>query len=240
METRASRSLDAGAIVGLAGGALLIIGSVLTWASVSVNVDNIARALGVDPSVIPANSVPGKQSFAGTGSSDGKIALACGVLALVAGVLVILMKGRTLAAVVLMVGGLVGGGFALYDGLTGKDKASDAAVSALAGKGIPGDVRTFFNVSIGIGIWICVVGGALAILAGLMVIMKKAAPAAMAVQPGTPVGMGTEVPAMAPDPMGGTSPTPTSTPTPTPSTMPPMPPTPPMDSPGAGGAPPTT
>jgi Tryptophan-associated transmembrane protein (Trp_oprn_chp) len=231
METRASRSLDAGAIVGLAGGALLIIGSVLTWASVSINIDNLARALGVDPSLIPPGAVPGKQSFAGTGSRDGKIALACGVLALVAAVLVIMMRGRTVASVVLMIGGLVGGGFALYDGLTGKDRAIDEAGRALSGQGIPGDVSAFFNVTIGIGIWICVVGGGLAILAGLMVITKKAAPAAMAAQPGSPVGMGTGVPAVAPDPMGGTSPTPPS--------MPPMPPTPPMDTPGAGGAPPT-
>ena len=221
METRTSSSPGAGSIMGLAGGALLIVGSVLTWASVSINVDNLAKALGVDASAFPPGTFPGKQSFAGTSSGDGKIAFACGVLALVAAVLVMTSKTRTLAGVVLIVGGLVGGGFALYDGVTGKDKAGDAAVSALSGKGIPGDVRTFFDITIGIGIWICVVGGALAIVAGLMIITRKAAPAAMAVESAIPVGMGTGVP-IPPETTGG---------------MPPMPPTPPMPTPDAGGAP---
>jgi Tryptophan-associated transmembrane protein (Trp_oprn_chp) len=224
METRQSRSPGAGSIMGLAGGALLIVGSVMTWASVSINVDNLARALGVDPSAFPAGLLPGKQSFAGTSSSDGKVALACGVLALVAALLVIMAKSRTLAGAVLIIGGLVGGGFALYDGVTGKDKAGDAAVSALAGKGIPGDVRSFFDITIGIGIWICVVGGVLAILAGIMIITRKPAPEAMAAQTGSPVGMGTGVPASSPDTTAG---------------MPPVPPTPPMTMPEAGGAPPT-
>ena len=224
MQTRASRSPGAGSIVGLAGGASLIVGSVMTWASVSINVDNLARALGVDASAFPAGTFPGKQSFAGIRSGDGKIALACGVLALVAAVLVIMAKSRTLAGAVLIIGGLVGGGFALYDGVTGKDKAGDAAVNALSGKGIPGDVRTFFDISIGIGIWICVVGGALAIVAGLMIITRKAAPDAMAAQSGIPVGMGTGVPTAPPGTMGG---------------MPPAPPAPPMTTPEAGSAPPT-
>jgi hypothetical protein len=225
METRSSRSPDAGSILGLVGGALLIIGSLMTWATVSVNVGNIAKAVGVDPSTIPAGAFPDSQSFAGTGSSDGKVALACGVLALIAAVLVIMTTGRTVAAVVLMVGGLVGGGFALYDGLTGKDKAIDEGVKGLSALGLPGDVKSFFDVSIGIGIWVCVAGGLVALVAGIMVLANRSPSAAMVPQTGSPMGMGTGVPASTPETSGGVTPTPA---------MPPVPPVPPMNMPEGG------
>jgi hypothetical protein len=77
METRSSPSLGAGSILGLADGALLIIGTFLTWATVSLNVGNFSRALGADVSQLPASLralLDQRQSFAGTSASPGRIA----------------------------------------------------------------------------------------------------------------------------------------------------------------------
>ena len=41
-------------IIGIVGGIALAIGSFLNWATVSVNFDKIATALGIDPAQIPA------------------------------------------------------------------------------------------------------------------------------------------------------------------------------------------
>ena len=174
METRTSRSPDAGSILGLLGGVLLIIGSLLTWATVSVNVANIAGAFGVDPSAIPAGTFPPKQSFAGTSLSDGKIALVCGVIVLVAALLLIMGTARKVMAVILLLAGLAGGGTALYDGLNGKQNAIESGVKNLSALGLPGDVKSFFDVAIGIGIWVCVIGGIVGAVGAIIVAESQA------------------------------------------------------------------
>jgi hypothetical protein len=251
-----SRSFGPGPILGIVGGALLVIGSLMTWATVSFNVENIANALGVDPSIIPPGSL-GSQSVAGTKVSDGKIALVCGIIVVIAAVALLAVTGaRVWAAAVLMLAGLVGGGIALYDGINGKDDAINDAARALTAQGLPGDVKSFFNVSIGIGIWICVIGGIAAIVAGILVLMQRGqavAPAAMGGTMSAPMGGGdmassagtgvppTAPPAEAPATMPPAAEAPT-TPPPAPEmpSTPEPPPTPPADTPGAAGDAPTS
>ena len=244
-QASSSRSFGPGPILGIVGGALLVIGSLMTWATVSFNVENIANALGVDPSVIPAGSL-GSQSVAGTKVNDGKIALVCGVIVVIAAVVLLAVSGaRVLAAAALMLAGLVGGGIALYDGINGKDDAINEGARALTASGLPGDVKSFFNVSIGIGIWICVIGGIAAIVAGILVLMQRGQAAA-------PAMGGT----MSTGPLGGadmSSPTgapPATPPAEAPATTPPPapempstpepPPAPPAETPDAGGDAPTS
>ena len=54
MDNGGSRSSPTPMIIGIVGGAALAIGSFLNWATVSVNFDKIATALGIDPAQIPA------------------------------------------------------------------------------------------------------------------------------------------------------------------------------------------
>jgi hypothetical protein len=105
-------------------------------------------------------------------------------------------------------------------------------------------VKSFFNVSIGIGIWICVIGGIAAIVAGILVLMQRNQAAAPAATGGTvdrgPMGgpadmpppSGTGVPPTAPpvaDAPASPPPAPEMPSTPEP------PPAPPAETPDAGG-----
>jgi hypothetical protein len=255
MDSQASSSprLGPAPILGIVGGALLVAGSLMTWASVSFNIQNIANALGVDPSILPADTF-GSASVTGSKVTDGKVALACGVIVVLAAVALLAVKGaRVIAAVVVMVGGLAGGGIALYNGINDKQDAINEGVHQFTQAGVPGDAKSFFNVSIGIGIWICVVGGIAAIVAGIIALMQNdraiAAPAAMGGTmdmgsmdgAGMPAPSGTAVPAAAP-PAADTpaAETPTAPP-PVPPSVPDMPstpeppPAPPTETPDAGG-----
>jgi len=243
METSSSRSFSPGAIMGLIGGALLVVGSLMTWATVSANIANIAAAFGVDPSTIPTGTFPGAQSIAGSSTNRGKTVIVCGVIAIVAALLVIMVIARTVAAAFLMLAGLVGGGFALYTGLNGKDDAISEGAKQLSSLGLPGDVKSFFNVSIGIGVWVCVVGGLIAIVGGVMALRGKPAAAAAGMSSGDSMGTGmgtamsTGVPGSSEMPGGMSTPAAPAAPP-----APPAPPmdTPPMDTPDPGSAPPSS
>ena len=68
-------------IIGIVGGVALAIGSFLNWATVSVNFDKIATALGIDPAQIPAGvRAQGTVSVTGWKSGDGKWTLVAGVV----------------------------------------------------------------------------------------------------------------------------------------------------------------
>jgi hypothetical protein len=177
-------SKPTGPVLAGIGGVLLAIGAVLTWATASLDITAFAQALGIDPSQIPAGSIQTSKSFAGTSGSDGKIALVCGIIVLLLAIGV-WARGqlRVPFGILTIVGGLVGGGLALYDISKKGDiiaSAKETAGPALAQLGIdPGILDSIFKVSLGIGIWICVVGGALAVVGGLLILMQKsAAPAA--------------------------------------------------------------
>ncbi len=179
-----------GATLTAIGGVALAVGSVLTWAKVSLDLKAFADALGVDQSALAGAVGQTTKSFAGTSSNDGKIALACGVVAIVVAVAAYMKRELWMTLGVLaIVAGVVGGGLALYDIGRKGSVLSDAKKSiapSLTAAGIdPGILDTVFKVTLGIGIWLCAAGGVVAILGGLMLIMKRsAAQPAMAGMPG--------------------------------------------------------
>ncbi len=217
MEARTARP-SAPVIVGLIGGVLLVIGSFLTWASVSVNVGALAELLGVDEAVLQG-AIPGETSRTLSGMSspaDGIWTLIAGLVVLGSAVVVMIRPDMRLAAGAMIVAGLVGIGWTVYD-LTQindvRDEALGSFAAALQGAGV--DVGTgegLVDVSAGIGLWGALVGGIVALIAGAMVLMS-ARPAAGASSAGatTPGFVG------GPDDMGfggGTAPAPVATPTP--------------------------
>jgi hypothetical protein len=172
-------------ILGIVGGALLLIGSFLTWASVSIDVTKFAEALGVDPTLLQGSIGSTSQSFSGMNDKgDGIFTLIAGLVVIVLAVVLLIKAdlGKVMGA--LMIGaGAIGAGVALYD-LSRvnnvKDDALNGAAGALQGAGIdPAVLDGVIKVSAGIGIWVCALGGLIAVLAGIMALMSKrsAAPA---------------------------------------------------------------
>ena len=179
-----------GATLTAIGGVALAVGSLLTWAKVSLDLKAFADALGVDQSALAGAVGQSTKSFAGTSSNDGKIALACGVVAIVVAVAAYMKRELWMTLGVLaVVAGLVGGGLALYDigrkGSVIADAKKTIAPSLTAAGIDPGILDNVFKVTLGIGIFLCAAGGVIAILGGAMLLMKRsAAQPAMAGMPG--------------------------------------------------------
>jgi hypothetical protein len=232
-----------GSIVAIVGGIALVIGAFLTWATASFNVQAFASLLGVDASTLGGLIGDTSKSFSGLDAgADGKWALAMGLVAVALGVVLIAWKGaHKVVAVGIVLAGLVGGGYALYD-ITQVDNvkqdAIDQAAPALQGLGVDtsklGDV---FDISLGIGIWVCAFGGLIAIVGGVMVLAsgdeEVTAPSASGMGPGVAMGstMGS---AMGTGSGTGMAPPP-ATPAPTMTPDSPAPPAEPSQPPAGGG-----
>jgi hypothetical protein len=158
-QTDSATSTPVAGILGLVGGALMALGSFLAWAEVA----------GGGTSVI-AKGVDG---------SDGYITLVAGLVAVVAGIVIATGTGRVLAAVLVILAGIVGGGIGLYDALTAKDSVLDAAAEELAPsfEASAQEVRTVLDqaidagqlsVSIGIGLYVVIGGGVVALAGGIL------------------------------------------------------------------------
>jgi hypothetical protein len=189
MEHTAERRPPVGAIVAIAGGVLLAIGSFLPWAEVS----------GGGVSV----------SAKGTDGSDGWITLAAGVVAIAAGIAAIRGARRALA-VLMILAGVVGGGVGVYDAISAEDSAKDAVAEEAAAQGdlSAGEARGLLDeliaagqldleVSISFGLYVVIGGGVLGLVGGVMSLGRRqetgtmprpsaAAPAAERPAPGVP------------------------------------------------------
>lgn len=160
MEQQVARpSAPIAGILAIGGGALLTIGSFLAWAEVSGGGTSVT-ASGID-------------------GSDGWITLVCGLLVLFAGITLVRAGGKRVIAIVAIVAGLVGGGVGLYDALTAKDRVLDDAAEELAGQfgGTPEAVRALLDqaidagelgISLSIGLYMVIVGGALGVVGGVL------------------------------------------------------------------------
>ena len=157
-ETGTTGRAPIGAILAIAGGALLGIGSFLAWAEVAGGGTSVT-AKGID-------------------GSDGYITLGAGVVALLVGVL-LLRQARRALAILAILAGLVGGGVAVYDALTAKDSVLDSAAEELAPTvgASPEQVRELLDqaidagqlsISLSIGIYVVIVGGVLALVGGVV------------------------------------------------------------------------
>jgi hypothetical protein len=206
MEQRTSDAPIGAVLTGIGGG-ILAVGSVLSWAKASIDLGALAKALGVDPSLLSGTGAVTSKSFTGTSIIDGKITLACGVVAIVVAVAAYMRRElwKTLG-ILAIVAGLVGGGLALYDITTKEDvvtDAKDAAAPSLAAAGIDVSVLDdVFDVTLGIGIWLSVAGGAVVLIGGLLLIAKRSAlPPSMA---GTGLGPSAYTPPPPPPPESAT------------------------------------
>lgn len=213
-----------GVIIGVVGGALLFIGSMLTWATVSLDVPKFAQLLGLDPSTLQGLSAQSSKSVAGT-SADGKYTLIAGII-VIAGVLVAYVRKMRAGAVLAAVAGAGGVLIALIEFGTKDsqiDRGLEGASSQLAQIGISAaQFKTVVNVSWGIGLYVVIVGGVIAIV-GAVLTMQGASAA-----PSMPMATST---------LGMTEPSSTAPPTMAPpSTMmpPPAAPAPPPNDPGTG------
>jgi hypothetical protein len=205
-ETGTTARTPVGAIVAIAGGALLGVGSFLAWAQVS----------GGGTSVT-ANGVDG---------SDGYITLGAGIVAVVVGVL-LLRQARRALAILAILAGLVGGGVAVYDALTAKDSVLDSAAEELAPTlgASPEQVRVLLDqaidsgeigISLSIGIYVVIAGGALALVGGILSLRGPDAGkrAAETRQPAVAEGSAPAAPPTAPPVTGPTPPVAPPTPAP--------------------------
>jgi hypothetical protein len=220
MESSAHRGAPVGAVIAIVGGALLAVGSFLSWAEVSGGGVSVT-AKGID-------------------GSDGYLTLAAGTVVILVG-LAGLRMGRRLLGVIAILAGLLGGGFGLYDALTAEDSVLDAAAEEIAPQfGVSADeVRAILDeaidagqldISISIGLIIVIAGGAIAVIGGVLMLGRGSAPAApAAAAPSEPVPAAAmppaSTPASAPEPLA-------------PAATPPDPIPPASAPPGSGSAPP--
>jgi hypothetical protein len=179
VETRSSRPMGPGVILGFIGGLLVVIGSFLNWATLSLNITKFAQLLGVDPATLQS-FVGSRSSFsvAGTKTNDGKIMLVVGVLCLVGAVLVIALQASKKAGyAIVLITGVIAAGIGVYE-IISKNSQIDSALStsapALSQAGISADaIKSVLNLSWGIGLWICIGGGVLAAIGGLLGLMSR-------------------------------------------------------------------
>ncbi|OFW79639.1 MAG: hypothetical protein A2Z48_02675 [Actinobacteria bacterium RBG_19FT_COMBO_70_19] len=204
-ESTAGRSTPIAAILAIAGGALLAIGSFLAWAEVSGSGTSVTAS--------------------GTDGTDGWITFASGLVVLAAGAILMRGSGRRALAIVAIVAALIGGGVGLYDALTAKDRVLDDAAEELAGSfgGTAEEVRALLDqaidageigISISLGLYIVIAGGALGMIGGVMAMRGAAAAPAVpamssipAAAPPAPTAPMAEPPGMPapppPDDLGG-------------------------------------
>ena len=212
MEHAASRRTPIGPILAIVGGALLAVGSFLSWAEVSGGGVSVS-AKGID-------------------GSDGWITLGAGVLAIVVGIAGMARGGRRALAVLAIIAGLVGGGLGVYDAMTAEDSVLDAAAEEIAPQlgATAEEVRGLLDdaidsgqldISIAFGLYIVIAGGVIALVGGAIQMAGGGASA-----PAMPMGAsaGSMPPAAAPPSEETPSVPPAAPASPAP---PPTPPTPP-------------
>jgi hypothetical protein len=198
------RTASPAAIAGLIGGALLILGSFLTWVTLSFNLDAFAKVLSdatgvhVSPSDLTSNGLGGSTSASGI-KNDGKLTLVAGAVVVICAILLIAVaNARKAAEIVMIIAGALGGLVAGYNLLTKNsqiDKALANAGAQLKGLGISVDTfRPVLNVKWGIGIYLCLLGGIVAVLGGIMARRSPAAAGtAQPVMAGASAGFGPPV-----------------------------------------------
>jgi hypothetical protein len=218
-----SNSKSPTTILGIIGGALLLIGSFLTWVTLTLDVNAFATLLGVEPSQLTAAGVTTTTSNTGLKTNAGKITLVAGIIVLVLAVLVAMGKRATKSAGIgMLVAGAIGTAAVLLN-LATKDSQINTELDSIAPQltalGITKEaLKNVFELKWAIGIYICLIGGVLAIIAGIMAMRSSTEVVPVAVTTAAPAG-------------GFGSPPATSTPLTQPTgTLPPsepMPPTPP-------------
>ncbi len=204
-------------VLGVVGGALLIIGPLLTWASASLDIPKFAAALGAPVDVVESALGSAAHPYTVSGlhtGAHGTLALVAGIAAIIFAVILVVLRGQVAKVMggLLVLAGLLGAGAAVYDLSKIGDLRSEAqagVASVLESAGVdPSVVTGVLKVSAGIGIYVCALGGILAVVAGILALVSKpsepAAADAMGGSPGyvrtSPVGSGFEATSPPPAP----------------------------------------
>jgi hypothetical protein len=233
-----------GAIVGIVGGVALVLGSLLTWGTGSLNVQALATAVGLDPATVSAVLGDVSRSVSGMDVTGGKWALAMGIVAIVLGVVAFLRVSPRVVGIGLIVAGLIGGGWALYF-TTQADVVKEQAIEDVAPQlgsveGASAVLGQYIDTSFGPGIWIAILGGLIAIGGGIVLLTAGGSMTETPSRTGAAAGSGftpTEPPPASPPPAADRLAAP-------PAPMPPAEPSPPPPeggetSPSGGGSEPT-
>jgi hypothetical protein len=171
MDSPAQTKTLAGPIITIIGGAAAILGSLLSWAKVSI-ASPLLKSLSM--------------KVTGTSATEGKITIACGIVLLIGGILILLggtqslRRGMAIAAVV---AGLVVLGVTTYDIAT-KDRQFNSAFregvrSTPAGAALSDAqidaLRSRFGVtfSLEFGIILALVGGVIGGIGGVVALAAK-------------------------------------------------------------------
>ena len=230
-----------GAIVGIVGGVALVLGSLLTWGTGSLNVQALASAAGLDPAAVSAAIGDVSRSVSGIDVTGGKWALAMGIVAIILGVVALMKVSPRVVGVGLIVAGLIGGGWALYDTTQTdvvKEQAIEEAVPRLGSvEGASAVIGQYIDTSFGPGIWISLVGGLVAIGGGIVLLTAGGSMTETPSRMGAAAGSG-----FTPTEPPPASPPPAADPPAAPAPMPPAEPSPPPSgggetSPGGGSEP---
>jgi hypothetical protein len=154
------RARIAGALA-LAGGAVAVIGSFLAWAEISAG--------------------PFSEQARGIDGWEGKATLIGGAVVLVAGVRVVAGSHQAVARLRpgAAIGGLVVAGVGVYTALTVRDQLLDVAAADLPRVEVERALDTgLLELSIAVGLYLVIAGGAQGVLAALLVIgVRDEAPA---------------------------------------------------------------
>jgi hypothetical protein len=155
------RAVLAGALA-LAGGVLAVVGSFLAWAEVSAG-PFTEQAIGVD-------------------GWEGKAAIVAGAVMVAAGIRVLAGSHRSMARLPpsAAIGGLVTVGVGLYTVLTIRDQLVDTAATALPRAEVERALDSgLLELTIGIGLYLVIAGGIQGVVAALVALGSRDAPAAL-------------------------------------------------------------
>lgn len=166
MQAGRTRSVPIASILMIGGGALAVVGSFLTWATVGVA--DVSRAAK------------------GTDELEGWFTLIAGLMLVMIGVLV-LQATRWFLAVLAFLAGVVAGGLGLYEAATAEERRLDTFAEQVAAQvGLTvGEVRTVLDdaatqgqvdVSLGPGVYLVIGGGAIGAIGaigGLLQLFKR-------------------------------------------------------------------
>jgi uncharacterized membrane protein len=162
------------AILTIVGGLLVILGSFLTWFSVTAD----ASALGGGSATVSVTGMDG----------DGTITLIAGIVLVILGGVMFAMRGRNMTAlsIIALLAGVVAALVAIYDITTAKSNATDSVAETIASQS-GGQVSVdqarqvlqlvHFNISIGIGVILVAVAGILGAIGGVLGIRASRAAA---------------------------------------------------------------
>ena len=209
MQATVRRPSPIAAIVAVVGGALLVVGSFLTWAELSGSGISVT-AKGTD--------------------TEGWWTFAAGALVFLAGMLLLVVdgevaagKGRRVVAALAIVAGLAGGVLGVYKALTAEDEFLDAAAEELAPQagGSPEQVRVLLDqaidagelgVSLGIGLYLVMIGGVVGLVGGVLGLRSGAAVPAASMEAPAPAAPAPEESSVVAEPATPSDPAPPAEP----------------------------